>query len=288
MSSENMESEFPSTPESFSPSRPLNVVITGGSSGIGRSTVERFSRNGHRVLYSYLNNLEGMQELQSRFASVTAVRLDQGSMESVTAFAEVVKEWLLEATVPHMDVLINNAALGSATVNFYCGKTSTPMQQDEALMRVNALGPLWVTRALLPLRSSEMRTVVIFLGSVGGGSAAVFPEYHAADLMSKAAVSYLAKHVAAEHVHSEVDVLCVAPGATDTEMFRQSTLSKIPDQKAFIAKMPKATLIEPEHVAENLYYLSTSPASRMFHGAVIDASMGLAVRPGMQTESNRV
>mmetsp|Transcript_10893 Transcript_10893/g.33397 ORF Transcript_10893/g.33397 Transcript_10893/m.33397 type:complete len:291 (-) Transcript_10893:176-1048(-) len=275
----------PSSLESMATQRPMNVVVTGGSSGIGRSLVTQFAEQGHRVLFSYLSNERGAAQLEQQYATVTARHLDQGSVESVQKFGKEVEEWLNKSQLAHLDVLINNAALGSATVRGYCGDNASSFMHDEALMRVNALGPLWVTQTLLPLRESQERSVVIFVGSVGGGSSAVFPEYHASDLMSKSAVSYLSKHLAAEHVHTEIDIFCVSPGATETEMFRQSTLNRMSNPKAFVKGMPKSELIQPEDVAANLYYLATSPASRMFHGAVIDASMGLAVRPGLQTEA---
>ena len=45
-----------------------------------------------------------------------------------------------------MDVLVLNAALGSATVAAYA--PAGKQRQDEALLRVNALGPLWLAEAL--------------------------------------------------------------------------------------------------------------------------------------------
>jgi NAD(P)-dependent dehydrogenase (short-subunit alcohol dehydrogenase family) len=54
----------------------------------------------------------------------------------------------------------------------------------------------------------------------------------------------------------------------------------------FIDGMPKRRLIQPEEVAETVQWLAVSPAARVFHGAVLDASMGLAVRPGLQTEQS--
>ncbi len=211
-----------------------------------------------------------------------------------------------------MDVLVNNAALGSATVRGYVDSLPTsdavPAQpngtpkssaailrraeEDAALMRVNALGPMWVTEALEPLlrkaadrRDGRGRAIVIFIGSVGGGSAAVFPEYRPSDLMSKAAMTYLVKHLAAEYVRDKIDVMCVSPGATETDMFRQSTLSKVSNVDRFIDSMPKRELIQPCDIAATVMWLATENAARIFHGAVLDASLGLACRPGLQTES---
>ncbi|ORZ36982.1 hypothetical protein BCR44DRAFT_1049884 [Catenaria anguillulae PL171] len=133
--------------------------------------------------------------------------------------------------------------------------------------------------------NANSRSSVIFLGSVGGGTA-VFPEYLPADLMSKAAVGYLTRHLAAAHSHSPVDVLCVSPGATRTSMFEASTLNAMgPEEKQrFLASMPKGSLIEPDEVAQCVLAIATSGWARILHGACIDASLGLGVRPGLQTE----
>lgn len=299
----------------------LRVVVTGGSAGIGRSIVETFASRGHRVLFTYLTGKEASCALEARFNTVTKTHLDQGCVDSVQEFGRTVKQWAGDDGV---DVLVNNAALGSATVSSYVdsntdagaaagtttnaspsasssgstealscsmSKVARQAQEDISLMRVNALGPLWVTEAVMgSLRTTASAsrrrwTSAIFIGSVGGGSSAVFPEYRASDLMSKAAMTYLVKHLAAQYVQDSLDVMCVAPGATETAMFRASTLSKVSDVGAFVESMPKRALIQPQQVADAVYWLATDPSARIFHGAVLDASLGLAVRPGLQTES---
>ena len=176
---------------------------------------------------------------------VQCCHLDQGDFSSVCEFGEIVKQWSGEHGV---DVLVNNAAIGSGTVHDYVREEKSEEDvklenaeqkalRDLAFMRVNALGPLWVTEAILPLmqraepKAEEVavasaaettstpagaffseplfettagigavgsaaagsgydadRRVVLFIGSVGGGSLVAFPEFDAPDLMSKAAV----------------------------------------------------------------------------------------------------
>lgn len=311
----------------------LRVVVTGGSAGIGAAIVRAFASAGHHVLFSYLRSFASAKELTSKFPRAAMHHLDQGDVMSVATFGTFAAEW---AGTHGIDVLVNNAALGSATVSRYVadamaskssnvangrprksaeveavGGAPTVLSnaermdslppslwraaEDEALMRVNSLGPLWVTETLMPSIETaaaatgtgrRSRATVIFIGSVGGGSAAVFPEYRASDLMGKAAVTYLSKHLAAEHVRSPVDVMCVSPGATETDMFRESTLAKMERVQEFVDGMPKRRLIQPEDIAETVVWLATSQGARVFHGAVLDASMGLAVRPGLQTEQS--
>lgn len=359
----------------------LNVVVTGGSTGIGEAIVRSFASAGHRVLFTYLSGLRRAEELHTEFKSATPVQLDQADVHSVALFASVAARWAGQRGI---DVLVNNAALGSSTVQRYvdvssqggsgsighqtdrwasgssnltpvtppsppmpttpalpvtgvastvdddgedkmqCADSSGSAQEqkteqreggargeedctatelpsvremleragrDEALMKVNALGPLWVTHALTDVlhraayRTGQSRAMILFIGSVGGGSSAVFPEYCAADLMSKSALTYLSKHLAAKYVREPIDVMCLSPGATETAMFRKSTLSRVRDEARFIDSMPKRKLIQPDDIAQTVFWLATSSSAGIFHGAVLDASMGLAVRPGLQTET---
>ena len=387
---------------------PLLVVITGGSKGIGKSCVEAFARRGARVLFTYCSDVAAAKKVEQSFqppGRVQARQLDQGDFDNVRAFAAEVDRWREGREI---GTVVNNAALGSATVTSYGGlppprvasagggddgdasydAARRQADEDMAMMRVNALGPMWVTEALLPmmmqpetgaetsatettcdgdeaaaaaaaasepnpvdsggesdarmfspfLRSAEKKTV-LFVGSVGGGSHAVFPGFRSADAMSKAAVAYGCKYFAAQNRQRQreekkkqdsharanggppaqglesaetaaaaaaatpaaaaeadfngarvgVDFVCLCPGATLTDMFRASTLDNMEakgpgELQRFLDALPQGRLMLPEEVGEAVYWLCSSPAATMFHGAVIDASAGLAVRPGVLTE----
>jgi NAD(P)-dependent dehydrogenase (short-subunit alcohol dehydrogenase family) len=55
------------------------------------------------------------------------------------------------------------------------------------------------------------------------------------------------------------------------------------DQAEFVQSLPKHRLIEPAEIANIMVFLASSYSTAL-HGAVIDASMGLGVRPGILTE----
>ena len=372
---------------------PLLVVVTGGSKGIGRSCVESFAKRGARVLFTYCSDAAAAHQVEQLFQPAGRVqgrRLDQGDFDSVRAFAAEVDQWREGREI---GTVVNNAALGSATVSAYGGlpppspyssaavtaewscaedyeSARRRADEDMAMMRVNSLGPMWVTEALLPmmmpppkvggasdktartetsagtaaaaaaaaaagakgqeeqaaaageslvdegqgrggtgpaspmfLGTGEKKTI-LFVGSVGGGSHSVFPGFRAADAMSKAAVAYACKYYAAQNRRQMngaspggggggggggVDFVCLCPGATLTDMFRRSTLDKMEargpgELERFLGALPQGRLMLPEEVGEAVYWLCSSPAATMFHGAVIDASAGLAVRPGVLTE----
>lgn len=148
------------------------------------------------------------------------------------------------------------------------------------MFEINALGVLWLTEAIIP-RMKHQGGKIINISSVGGGIFH-YPGFVLADGMSKAALTFMTKQLAAEHAHTNIDIFAVCPGATDTDMFQSSTLNKLSDDQrnAFIDELPKKRLIHPDEIALICEFLAREESTVM-HGAVIDASLGLGVSPGM-------
>jgi NAD(P)-dependent dehydrogenase (short-subunit alcohol dehydrogenase family) len=231
---------------------------------------------GDRVWFTYLQGRGRAEALlaelhASGLTEVAAFEFSQGDWQSHQA--------LLGRLPGEVDVLVNNSAVGSKTVEKY---VSGPAHlRDQAFFQINSLGPLWLYKELLPGMLERGYGKIIHISSVGGGLAQ-FPGFALGDGMSKAAITYLARQSAAELAHTPVDVFAVCPGAVDTTMFRSSTLDRLTeaDRTALVAGLPKGRLIEPAEIADVVSWLC-EPAARVLHGAVIDASMGLGVDPGL-------
>src|SRR5215470_17972274 len=255
-----------------------NVLITGGSSGIGRACVARFVAAGDQVWFTYRSGRERAEKIVAEHAAaggqVAAFKLDQGDWAS--------HQQLAGQLPGPVDVLVNNAAVGSRTVERYV--PGSPAQQAAAFLQINSVGPLWLTQDVLPGMVERGYGKIVNIASVGGGIAA-FPGFHVADGMSKAALVYLTRHLAAELVHSPVDMFAVSPGAVETNMLEASTLSGLsPEQRAALeARLPKGRLLRPEEIASVVWWL-TGESAVALHGAVIDASMGLGVHPGLLSQ----
>jgi NAD(P)-dependent dehydrogenase (short-subunit alcohol dehydrogenase family) len=248
------------------------VLITGGTSGIGREFVDVFAKNGFEVWFTYFRDSEKPIQVSKAYPQtpVTGFKLDLADYVSVEALASALP------SVP--DVVIHNAGLGSKTVEKV---SKTPQGQAEALIKVNAIGTLWLNNLLLPKMLERGSGKIILLSSVGGG-VTQFPGFNYADGMSKAAIAFLGRTLGADLAQTGVDVFTICPGATDTPMFQASTLNHLnqEQQKQVIASLPKMRLINPREIAELGYFLTTD-AGKVLHGAVLDASMGLGVNPGL-------
>ncbi|MFG2298123.1 SDR family NAD(P)-dependent oxidoreductase [Streptomyces sp. NPDC048603] len=255
------------------------MLVTGGSGGIGRACVERFAREADwTVWFTYRNGRDRAEELVRELAltgraKVEAFPFDQGDWED--------HERLLDRIPGPVDVLVNNAAVGSKSVEHYADGARHDMAS--AFFQINAVGPLWLIEQLVPGMLERGYGKIINISSVGGGISQ-FPGFHPADGMSKAALTYLTRHLAAELVHTPVQVFALCPGAVETTMFRASTLDKLSPEElaAFTARLPQGRLIRSEEIAEQVRWLA-GEYSAALHGAVIDASMGLGVNPGLFT-----
>jgi NAD(P)-dependent dehydrogenase (short-subunit alcohol dehydrogenase family) len=248
------------------------VLITGGSSGIGAELVRVFAAGDYAVWFTYNRGKGRAEELASSLADhdVRALPLDLGDWES--------HRRLLHSLPGPVDILINNAGLGTKTVE-QCAESVH--DQDAALLHVNATGTLWLTQAILPQMRQRGFGKIVIVSSVGGG-VTQFPGFRLADGMSKAALAHLGRQLAAELAHEPIDVFTVCPGAVDTPMFQQSTLDHLSekDRKTLIDSLPDKRLIEPREIAELVMWLC-SPAGRVLRGAVLDASLGLGVHRGL-------
>jgi NAD(P)-dependent dehydrogenase (short-subunit alcohol dehydrogenase family) len=259
------------------------AFVTGGFGGIGRACVEALLAHGARVAFTFSDGHETAQILDAFVAQAP----DQLSAHALDLRSAASIEHSLRGAYTRwgcIDILVNNAAVGSATVAAYADGAAA---QDSAMLMINADGALKVCQAFLALMHDRLKTDVlkiINLSSVGGGIQ-TFPGFRLSDGMSKAAVAFMTRQLAAELTDTRADVFAICPGATNTPMFQASTLNAMTqsERAAFTQALPKGRLIEPAEIANIIVFLA-SEYSTPLHGAVIDASMGLGVRPGLITE----
>ena len=255
------------------------ALITGGSQGIGAATAMALGREGVSIAVTYNRSeskaTEVLNQIKKIGGQAIALSLDLRDEESIRSMVSRTMEQF-----GRIDILVNNAAVGSASVAHYAGTAG----QDRALLEINTLGAFLCVQAVLPIMVKQNYGKIINVSSVGGGIS-VFPKFKTTDGMSKAAVAFLSKQIVADYPHHKIDAFSICPGAVNTRMFRESTLDHLSpeEQKAFIASLPMKRLIEPEEIADLVLFLC-SPAASVCRVAVIDASLGLGVRPGLISE----
>ncbi len=203
--------------------RPLGrvVVITGAGQGLGRAYALRFAREGHRIVALDINSdavNRVAREIRDDGGQCLPVAVDVGDVQSVEkAAASIDQEF------GRCDVLVNNAAIFS-TIKMRPFE-QIPVDEWMRVIHVNITGTYLMTRAMVPLMRRHK------WGRVINVSSAAFvmgrPNYlHYTT--SKAAIVGMTRSLAREMGVDGITVNALLPGATDTEIARE-TVS--PEQK---------------------------------------------------------
>ena len=136
------------------------VWITGASSGIGEALARHFATLGSRLILSSRreNELKRVAGLCKDSPSVSTLPLDLGKPESM---AEAVRVALARESA--VDVMVHNGAVGQRA---YISEASYEI--DDLIMHTNYLGPVALTKALLPSMRSRRAGHFIVISSVLG------------------------------------------------------------------------------------------------------------------------
>jgi NADP-dependent 3-hydroxy acid dehydrogenase YdfG len=179
------------------------AVVTGASSGIGAATARLLAREGFQTVLG-ARRLDRLQQVAAE-ANGVALELDVTDAGSVEQFAAAVEE-----RYGVCDVLVNNAglALGLSPV------ADTPDSDWAAMLEVNVLGLLRVTRSLLPLIRKASHGHIVNLGSI-----AAFEVYRggAGYTATKHAVRAVSRTLRVELNGEPIRITEVDPGMVETE-----------------------------------------------------------------------
>jgi len=185
-----------------------NVLITGTSSGLGRSTAMMLAANGWQVFAGVRKEADGESLIKDAEGPVVPLLLDVTEQDSVDAAVARVHE----ATGGELHGLINNAGI-------YLGGPLELMKNDEIArsFAVNVTGLLSVTRACLPLlRAAEGR--IINIGSISGLVAMPGVSVYAG---SKHAVEAITDSLRIELQPFGVEVVVIEPGGIKTPIWEK-------------------------------------------------------------------
>ena len=184
--------------------QPLSYLVTGANRGIGLAFARRLSERGDTVIAT-ARHPEKARDLAK--LSLRLEQLDVADKKSIASLARRIED-------EPLDVLINNAAIGEAGPEF--GRLS--MEELDQAFRVNAIGPVAVTQALLPnLRAGQRRTVVNLssgLASISENESGGWIAYRA----SKAALNQLTRTAAGELKKENFICIAICPGWVKTDM----------------------------------------------------------------------
>ena len=234
-----------------------NILITGGSRGIGAEAVRQFTAAGHKVVFTYLKS-EIEADLLRQETGATPVRCDVKHHDSVKIAVDKAV-----SVLGQIDVLICNAAVAD-----YSLITDIDISRWEEVINTDLSGVFYCVRYVLPAMISRKSGCIITVASMWGESGA---SCEAAYSASKAGVIGFTKALARELGPSGIRVNCVSPGLIDTDM-NAGVDKDILAQMAY--DTPLMRMGTPSDVAQVMRFLA-SESSSFITGQVIGVNGGL-------------
>jgi 3-oxoacyl-[acyl-carrier protein] reductase len=238
------------------------ALITGGSRGIGKATVELFAKEGAKVYFTYNKNKESAEKICAELtANGGFCKALQCDIESPDDCGSAVRTVITEQK--RLDILVNNA--GITRDGFFI------MQSPEAwrsVIDVNLLGTYNMLNKVIIEMLANGGGSIVNVSSVSGIKLGVGGQtnYSAA----KAALVGITKSLCKEVGGKGIRVNAVAPGYIDTGM-----TAKVKSLENLIDHVPMKRLGKPEEVASVIAFLASDDAS-FVNGEVVVIDGGLS------------
>lgn len=243
-----------------------NVLVTGGTGGIGYAIAERFARNGYNVAVHTHRKHEKAKsladELRQKYGiKTTAVSADVSCHHSVSKMFDIIKTELGE-----IDVLINNAGIAQQ-------KLFTDISDEEwhKMLGVNLDGVFFCCKEALKRHMIKNHSgVILNISSMWGQVGASCEVHYSA---AKAGVIGLTKALAKEVGLSGIRVNCICPGVIMTDMmkgFDEDTITALKDET------PLNQLGTPQDIAETAVFLCSDKA-KFITGQILGVNGGFII-----------
>jgi 3-oxoacyl-[acyl-carrier protein] reductase len=234
-------------------------IVTGASSGIGRSIAERIAEEGAIVVVNYSKSSDKAQQvvvgIQAKGGKALAVQADMSRVgDARRLITDTIKQF------NRLDILVNNAG------KFMPKPFEETTEEDfDGVIALNAKGPYFAMQEAAKALKDGGRIVNISTG----GTQLNFPGA-TAYLGSKAALEQYTRGLAKERAPKGVTVNCVSPGFTETGMMTEEY------RQIGIQLSPMKRLGAPKDIADVVAFI-VSEEARWLTGQTIQVGGGIVM-----------
>ena len=239
-----------------------NVLVTGGSRGIGKACVELFLKAGANVAFTFQSAKNEADKVSSDYSGSSKLKqyklnlADANDIEKVIGF--VLKDF------GSIDVLVNNAGIWKeAAID------KMTLEEWNEMMNINLTSTYLITKLLVPGMKKNKFGRIINIASTAGQRGEAFHSHYAA---SKGGMISLTKSLASELGQHNITVNCVAPGWVVTDMTTDS-LSDAEIYKKVLGDIPLNKVAQPEEIAGPVLFLASHLASHIT-GEILNVNGG--------------
>lgn len=223
-----------------------NVLVTGGSRGIGKAIALEFAKNGYDVIINYKNDdIEANKTceiISNMGVNAVPIKCDISKEEDVKEMYELVKE-----KFNHLDCLINNAGIANDGVFF--DKTKEDFVK---VYETNLVGPFLCAKYFRKIM--DKKSSIVNISSTNGID--TYYTYSADYDASKAALISLSNNLAVELAPIRVNTIC--PGWVNTEMNKELDKDYIKEEEE---KILLKRFADPEEIGKVAVFLCGDSAS---------------------------
>lgn len=226
------------------------LVITGGSKGIGRATVDTFITQGYKVI--------NMSRTAPPVDGCVHIPVDMSDIQWPEKVADRLQQEVENAEsicVIHNAAVLKKDAVGDVS--------ALNLQQ---VLQLNVIAASQLNQLLLP--AMKTGSSIIYVGSTLSEKAVAGSCSY---VTSKHAVIGLMRATCQDLAGSGIHTACVCPGFTNTEMLREHVGQDQAILTAIASGVTQGRLIQPQEIADTLWFASQQP---VINGAVLHANLG--------------
>lgn len=239
------------------------AVVTGAGRGIGKAIAEKLSNEGSTVVVSDVDADSATATAKELGGNAVGLHVDVASKESVEAMIDEVR-----TRFGRLDVLVNNAGWDKAEPFLDSSESDW-----DRIFAINLYGTLYTAKAALPLMVEQQSGSIVNLGSdaarVGSSGESVYSA-------AKGGIVSFTKTLAREMARNRINVNCVCPGPTDTDLFASIGGDNPKLRESLTKAIPFRRLAEPRDLANTVAFLASDEAG-FLTGQTVSVSGGLTM-----------
>lgn len=214
-----------------------SIIITGASKGIGRAAADALAEQGWTVI--------GVARSAPQCFPGEFISADLGDQDQTGALANEL------AARGNVLGIVNNVGLAKhETID------AVELRVFTAVMDLNVRPALQLTQALLPgMRSARFGRIINVTSLVTRGFA-----FRASYAAAKAALESLTRTMALELAAHDITANAIAPGPTETELFRANNPPGSEGEARYLRNLPMRRFAQPEEIAAAITFLASEKA----------------------------
>ena len=194
-----------------------NILITGGSRGIGYELVKQFAADTNNCVVVLSRNIDKLEQLKQECAKYNQNVIHIYKVDFKSSILQKELQNILTKENKHFHIVINNAGV---LINKPFTETTTDDWQT--VFTTNVFAPATLIKEVISYNNTNEQTHIVNISSMGGFQGSIKFAGLSAYSSSKAALANLTEVLAEEYKDTNIKINCLALGSAQTEMLHEA------------------------------------------------------------------